>query len=70
MSPADQVRLRHLLEAAEKGTPLFTRGCIRGDLDTDEKLSLAVVPLLEICGKRQRRFHKQFATPIHKCLGR
>jgi uncharacterized protein with HEPN domain len=50
MSPADEVRLQHMLEAAEKVTA-FTQGCTRQDLDTDEKLSLAVVRLLEICGE-------------------
>jgi len=50
MSPADQVRLRHMLEAAEKITA-FTAGCERVDLDRDEKLALAVVRLMEICGE-------------------
>ena len=50
MSPTDQVRLRHMLEAAQK-VQQFTRNSTRKDLDTDEKLSLAIVRLLEICGE-------------------
>jgi uncharacterized protein with HEPN domain len=44
------VRLKHMLEAAEKIID-FTSGCQRVDLDKDEKLALAVVRLLEICGE-------------------
>jgi uncharacterized protein with HEPN domain len=50
MPPTDEVRLRHMLEAARK-IASFTAGCRRADLDTDEKLALAVVRLLEICGE-------------------
>jgi uncharacterized protein with HEPN domain len=50
MSPADQVRLRHMLEAAQK-IRSFTSGSARADLDLDEKLALSVVRLLEICGE-------------------
>ena len=50
MPPDDLIRLRHMLTAAKK-IVAFTAGCGRADLDTDEKLSLAVVRLLEICGE-------------------
>jgi len=50
MSPPDQVRLKHMLEAAEK-IITFTSGCQRIDLDRDEQLALAMVRLLEICGE-------------------
>ena len=50
MSPTDQVRLQHMLDAARK-VQQFTRNSTRKDLDTDEKLSLAIVRLLEICGE-------------------
>jgi uncharacterized protein with HEPN domain len=39
-----------MLEAAEK-ILAFTAGCQRSHLDSDEKLALAVVRLLEICGE-------------------
>ena len=47
---SDFVRLRHILEAAKKAL-LFTGGKSRSDLNTDEKLSLALVRLLEIIGE-------------------
>jgi uncharacterized protein with HEPN domain len=50
MLPADETRLRHMLEAAQKIVK-FTHQRSRADLDSDEKLSLAVVRLLEICGE-------------------
>jgi uncharacterized protein with HEPN domain len=47
---SDVVRLRHMLDAAEKAIR-FTRGKKRQDLDSDEQLSLAVVRLIEIAGE-------------------
>jgi len=46
----DLVRLRHMLDAARKAIA-FTESSQRCDLDTDEKLSLSVVRLLEILGE-------------------
>lgn len=48
--PDDIVRLRHMLDAARKAVEL-TRGCSREDLDKDEKLTLALLRLLEITGE-------------------
>lgn len=48
--PPDEVRLRHMRDAAEKAVA-FTRHRTRMDLDTDEQLMLAVVKLLEIVGE-------------------
>lgn len=42
--------MRHAREAAAKAIE-FTRNRQRGDLDSDEKLALAVVRLLEIVGE-------------------
>lgn len=46
----DPVRLRHMLDAAQKAIE-FAKSCRREDLDTDEKLALAIVRLLEILGE-------------------
>lgn len=43
----DDARIVHMREAAQEACELM-RGCARQDLDTDRKLSLAVVRLLEI----------------------
>jgi uncharacterized protein with HEPN domain len=46
----DDVRLRHMLDAAQKAVR-FTAARSRQDLDSDEILLLAVVRLLEIIGE-------------------
>lgn len=46
----DVVRLRHMLDAARKATE-FAKTCERVDLDEDEKLTLALVRLLEVLGE-------------------
>lgn len=50
MNTRDEVRLRHMLDAARKAIA-FTQGRERTDLDTDELLALAVVRLVEILGE-------------------
>ena len=53
MLPSDQVRLRHLRDAAQEAAR-FTAGRSRADLETDRMLSLALVRLLEIIGEAAR----------------
>ena len=43
MPPDDDVRLRHLVDAAERAIQ-FTADRTRSDLDTDEMLALALIP--------------------------
>jgi uncharacterized protein with HEPN domain len=50
MNKADLVRVRHMLDAARKAVE-FTTGRSRADLETDEKLALALVRLLEVLGE-------------------
>lgn len=50
LQPKDKIRLRHMLDAAQK-TVGFTNGKTRKDLDTDEKLAFAVVRLIEVIGE-------------------
>ncbi|MDD5556575.1 MAG: DUF86 domain-containing protein [bacterium] len=50
----DQARLRHMLDASRKAIA-YVAGGRRGDLDRDEKLSLALVRLLEIIGEAAGR---------------
>lgn len=50
MPKDDRIKALHALEAAEKAVA-FLEGLEREDLDRDEKLSLAVVRLLEIVGE-------------------
>lgn len=46
----DQTRLRHMLEAAREAMGM-ARGQQRGDLNTDRKLCLSLVHLLEVIGE-------------------
>ena len=46
----DEIRLRHMLDAAEKAYALV-RGKVREDLDNDEILGFAIVRLLEVIGE-------------------
>jgi uncharacterized protein with HEPN domain len=55
----DIVRLKHLLDAAEKAVA-FVKGKSRGDLDRDEKLALALVRLLEIVGEAANALSESF----------
>ena len=50
MTPPDDVRLRHLREAAEKAIA-FCQDRTRQDLDRDELLRLALTKLVEIVGE-------------------
>ena len=50
MDSRDEVRLRHMLDAAQKAIA-FTQGHERSDLDTDEMLALAVVRLVGSLGE-------------------
>ena len=54
----DIVRLRHMLDAAQKISE-FTKKCDRKDFDKDEKLTLAVVRLLEILGEAAKKVSEQ-----------
>jgi len=54
----DRVRLRHMLDAAQKAVE-FTENCSRIDLDNDEKLTLSIVRLLEILGKAAKNVSQE-----------
>lgn len=50
MSKDEQIRLRHMLDAANKAMALI-QGRSRADLDNDETMALALVRLIEILGE-------------------
>ena len=56
--PKDEDRLRHMLDAAETVLK-FTAEKKRSDLDTDEKLALALVRLLEVIGEAARHVSEE-----------
>lgn len=55
----DNVRIRHILDAASEAVDL-TKDCSRSDLDTDRKLNLSLVRLLEIIGEAARGVSDEF----------
>lgn len=50
MSPADRIRLRHLVDAADAAAD-FVRGRTRADLDSDRMLLFALVRAVEVLGE-------------------
>jgi uncharacterized protein with HEPN domain len=61
ISTSDAVRLRHMLDAAQKARH-FIHNRSRSDLDSDELLSLALVRLLEIVGEAATRVSTDVRT--------
>ncbi len=55
----NDVRIRHILDAAREAVS-FAEGRCRSDLDSDRKLSLSLVQLLEIIGEAARGVSSQF----------
>jgi uncharacterized protein with HEPN domain len=56
--PPDAVRLRHMLDAAEEALA-FAQGRSRADLDSDRKLVLALIKLVEILGEAAAKVSEQ-----------
>ncbi len=59
MSEIDYVRVRHILDAAREAVS-FSKGRCRADIDTDRKLNLSLVRLLEIIGEAARSLSQEF----------
>ena len=69
----DSVRIRHILDAAREAIG-FAEGRNRADLDTDRKLNLSLVRLLEIIGEAARGISQEFRDshpdlPWNKMVG-
>ena len=64
MTPADELRIRHMIEAAEQAMR-FVVGRQRADLDTDSMLAFALVRAVEIIGEAASKVsdETQAATP-------
>ena len=61
MPPEDDIRLRHLIEAAEKAIG-YARGKDRASLDDDELLRLALTKLVEIVGEAAKQVSEPTRT--------
>ena len=69
----DSVRIRHILDAAREAIS-FADDRSRTDLDTDRKLNLSLVRLLEIIGEAARGISEEFRDshpdlPWNKMVG-
>ncbi len=69
----DSVRIRHILDAAREAIS-FADDRSRTDLDTDRKLNLSLVRLLEIIGEAARGISEEFRQshsdlPWNKMVG-
>jgi uncharacterized protein with HEPN domain len=62
----DDIRIRHIFDAANEAVS-FVEGRCREDLDTDRKLILSLVRLLEIIGEAARGISQEFRDS-HKNL--
>jgi uncharacterized protein with HEPN domain len=59
MQPEDDIRLRHLREAASKAVR-YSAAATRADLDDDELLRLALTKLVEIVGEAAKHVSPEF----------
>ncbi len=55
----DNVRIRHILDAGREAVA-YTKGRSRTDLDSDRKLNLSLVRLLEIIGEAASGISQEF----------
>ncbi len=55
----DNTKVKHIIEAANEAIS-FIKGKVRQDLDTDRKLSLSLVRLLEIIGEAENGLSDSF----------
>jgi uncharacterized protein with HEPN domain len=61
MLRTDKVRIRHILDASKEVVE-FTKGRSRAELDSDRKLNLSLVRLLEVIGEAARGMSDDFRT--------
>jgi uncharacterized protein with HEPN domain len=62
MRPDDEIRLRHLTEAASKAVG-YCADRQRADLDSDELLRLALTKLVEIVGEAAKHISLEHCKP-------
>ena|SRR5437867_2048738 len=63
MQPADEVRLRHMLDAANDALA-FVKGKSRGNLDNDRLLVLGLMKAIEIIGEAASRLSDEACAEL------
>jgi uncharacterized protein with HEPN domain len=61
MLRTDRVCIRHILDASKEAVE-FAKGRSRAELDSDRKLNLSIVRLLEVIGEAARGLSDEFRT--------
>jgi uncharacterized protein with HEPN domain len=61
MLRTDKVRIRHILDASKEAVE-FVKGRSRSEFDSDRKLNLSLVRLLEVIGEAARGISEEFRT--------
>jgi uncharacterized protein with HEPN domain len=61
MLRTDKVRIRHILDASKEAVE-FVKDRSRAELDSDRKLNLSLVRLLEVIGEAARGMSDEFRT--------
>jgi uncharacterized protein with HEPN domain len=61
MLRTDKVRIRHIFDASKEAVE-FVKGRSRAELDSDRKLNLSLVRLLEVIGEAARGMSDEFRT--------
>jgi uncharacterized protein with HEPN domain len=61
MLRTDKVRIRHILDASKEAVE-FVKGRSRAELDSDRKLNLSLVRLMEVIGEAARGMSDEFRT--------
>jgi uncharacterized protein with HEPN domain len=61
MLRTDKVRIRHILDASKEAVE-FAKGRSRAEFDSDRKLNLSIVRLLEVIGEAARGISDEFRT--------
>jgi uncharacterized protein with HEPN domain len=61
MLRTDKVRIRHILDASKEAVE-FVKGRSRAELESDRKLNLSLVRLLEVIGEAARGMSDEFRT--------
>ena len=68
MPRPDDVRIRHMVEAAQRAVA-FAQGRTRSDLDSDEMLRFALVKLVEIVGEAAKQVTDETRKRIQRWRG-
>lgn len=65
MQRSDEVRLRHMRDAAKEALS-FAEGCARADLDTDRRTTLSIVKGVEMIGEAASKVSEECRSGLSR----